>query len=322
MTLLLAAGLLAGCSDTNTPEQRNEIVVQTDVRPMTQRIPARRAITYGSNAELQAEDLRIDAYFLNTASKYLDGAKLHYDASAWKFWTAGEPGEQVHYYWPVEGSVYDPASANITVSSLDFVGYCPFATPAYIEDLTYNTANHDVSFTCAALPMTSAGQASLKEFMFGMALDKNKTNAASGVNLSFVHPFARIKFLLSSASVANGVTIDSIAITGIKNNGSFSYTHSTGISAWTPSGSTTNLIVSASPATGEDYYLLVPQTFAEPLTVTVRANWNDWGDTPVAHILSTTIAPDSWQVGYSYTYTFHVTAEDLTVNITNFTEQW
>lgn len=74
---------------------------------------------------------------------------------------------------------------------------------------------------------------------------------------------------------------------------------------------------------GEHQYvdlLVVPQTFAG--AIEVNAGWDDWGDTPVEHTVSTTIASNTWQAGKSYTYTFTITPEDLVVNVTNYTEQW
>ena len=320
--MLLAAGLLAGCSGSNEPEPA-EITVRTGVAPMTQRLPTRRAMTYDNTTALQTENLRIDAYFLNTTTKYLNGAKLHY-ASSWKFWTASEPGEQVHYYWPIEGSVYDPASANITVSSLDFVGYSPYDTPLYIRDLTY-TAAHNVTFDCTDLPMTSEEQDDLKEFMFGMRLGQNKTNASSGVNLSFQHPFARIKLMLAASHP--DITINSITFKGLQNNGSYDLSRSP--DKWTLSGDATNLVFgdtatcNSNPASarqiGEDF-IVIPQEWEGEIEV--NASWEDWGDELVPHNLSTTITPVTWEAGYSYTYTFHISPDDLTVNITNFTEQW
>ncbi len=66
--------------------------------------------------------------------------------------------------------------------------------------------------------------------------------------------------------------------------------------------------------------LVIPQEFAG--AIEINASWNDWGDTPVEHTVTTTIPSITWQAGYSYTYTFTITPEDLVVNLTDFTEQW
>lgn len=66
--------------------------------------------------------------------------------------------------------------------------------------------------------------------------------------------------------------------------------------------------------------LVIPQTFAG--AIEINASWNDWGDTPVEHTVTATIPSIAWQPGYSYTYTFNITPEDLVVNLTDYTEQW
>ena len=66
--------------------------------------------------------------------------------------------------------------------------------------------------------------------------------------------------------------------------------------------------------------LVIPQTFAGEIEV--NAGWNDWGDTPVAHTVSKTISAIEWQPGKTYTYTFTISTDDLTVDINSYTEQW
>ena len=65
--------------------------------------------------------------------------------------------------------------------------------------------------------------------------------------------------------------------------------------------------------------LVIPQNWTGQIEV--NASWNDWGDTPVEHTVTASI-PATWQPGYSYTYTFNITLEDLVVNLSDFTEQW
>ena len=66
--------------------------------------------------------------------------------------------------------------------------------------------------------------------------------------------------------------------------------------------------------------LVIPQTFAGEIEV--NAGWNDWGDSPVAHTVSKTISAITWQPGKTYTYTFTISTDDLTVDINSYTEQW
>ena len=327
--ILLTAGLLVGCSHRNAPTEptttttsstKTEITLKTGVKGML-----RRATMINSATDLQNQDLKIDAYYTGTTTKYINGAKLHYTGSdpAWQFW---DGSAQLHYYWPIERSIYTGVEPNITVSSLDFVGYCPFAQPSYITGLTY-TADHDVTFSCTALPMVDSLQNAQKEFLFGIALEQDKTNAASGVPLNFKHPFAQIKLQLAASHP--DIIINSITFKSIKNNGDFIYDHSETSYTWTPSGDAVNLVFTDTAtftdvpesvqAIGEPF-IVIPQTWTGEIEV--NASWKDWGDTPVPHALSAKIPDETWLVGHSYAYTFTISPEDLTVNITNFTEQW
>jgi hypothetical protein len=162
--------------------------------------------------------------------------------------------------------------------------------------------------------------------MFGMALGQNGENAGSGVPLQFQHPFARIKLQLA-ASHPN-VTINSITIRSIKNNGNYNHSASP---KWSTSGVATNFVLSL---TGEaavfdnnptsekqigDYYIMIPQDWAGEIVV--NADCLYWGEKKNYPSLTTTV-PTTWQPGYSYTYTFNISPDDLIVNIAKFTEQW
>ncbi len=77
------------------------------------------------------------------------------------------------------------------------------------------------------------------------------------------------------------------------------------------------------PATNDHKYvdlLVIPQDFAG--AIEVNASWDDWGDTPVPHTVSKTISAITWRPGYTYTYTFTISTDDLTVNVQDYTEQW
>ena len=229
-----------------------------------------------------------------------------------------------HYYWPL------PATNGGAWPSLDFFAYMPATRPSYISAdpaPAYDPETHNVTFTCTSLPMTNAGQgSSLKEFMFGVALDKSYDNAAAGVPLEFQHPFARIKLQLA-ASHPN-VTINSITFKGIKNNGSYNYS---GSPQWTTSGDATDFVLTltgdarnfnnnpASTRQIDEYYIMVPQNWAG--AIEVNADCLYWGEKKNYPSLTTTV-PTNWQAGYSYTYTFNISPDDLKVNIERYTEQW
>ena len=327
--LLTVCVLLVACSGSDSDavnpdasklnQNPTEISVKTNVMGMLS-----RATTYDNVTALQTEEhFTCVAYEAGTLTAYIPTTTVDWSTTntRWEF-----NGGVSHYYWPL------PASNGGEWPSLDFFGYVPATPPSYIAAdpaLTY-TADHDVTFTCTSLPMTNAGQgSSLKEFMFGMALDQNYGNAAAGVPLTFQHPFCRIKLQLA-ASHPN-VTINSITFKSIKNNGSFAYDHSESTSTWTPSGDATNFVLSltgdaavfdnnpASPKQIGDYYIMIPQGWAGEIEV--NADCVYWGEKKNYPSLTTTV-PTTWQPGYSYTYTFNINPDDLIVNVSRFTEQW
>lgn len=324
--VMLATMLLVACGSgsdgiedtppTTSSEAPKEIQVTSNVY---RRPEATRTTTYDNVASLQTEgSFTCTAYNTGTLTSYISTTTVDWidEASRWGFNSGND-----HYYWPASGD-------------LDFFGYMPKAAnlsteAPYISDINY-TAEHNVTFTCSSLPMTNSGQgSSLKEFMFGMALEQNKDNAGTGVPLTFQHPFARIKLQLAASHP--DITINSITFKTIQNNGSFTYTYSTTTSAWTPSGVATDFTVTLTGAAATfdnnpasetqigDYYIMIPQDWAGKIVV--NADCLFWGVKKNYPSLTTTV-PTNWQPGYSYTYTFNISPDDLIVNISKFTEQW
>lgn len=316
--LLLAAGLLAGCTRPDDPTpQKNEIQMDAAVWQMMQGAPSRRAYTFDDVSSLQTEaHFTCMAYNAGTLTAYIPTTSVDWNSTQWVFNNGAS-----HYYWPL------PTTNGGAHPSLDFFAYVPATRPSYIAaDPTY-TAAHNVTFTCSDLPMTNAEQDDdLKEFMFGMALGQNYGNAAAGVPLTFQHPFARIKLQLA-ASHPN-VTINSITFRSIKNNGNYDHSASP---KWSTSGDATNFVLSLTgdaavfdnnPASERqigDYYIMIPQEWAGEIVV--NADCLFWGEKVNYPSLTTTV-PTTWQPGYSYTYTFNISPDDLKVNIEQFTEQW
>lgn len=326
MMLLLVAGLPVGCSRDAEPTMQHEIAVTTGVSGMQKRVSA-----ISSNTDLQTCDLKIDAYFHNTNTKYINGVKLVYDTDlepdSWRFDDGS--GNAVHYYWPIEGSVYEPSTSNITVSSLDFVGFCPYdLANTGVTAPVYNEATGSLQMTCS-LPMTNTGdgitQNNLQEFLWAYANGQTKDSNSGTVNMSFQHPFARVRFQLS-ASHPN-IQIDSIVFKGLKSGGACTYVG--GTTTWTsltPAGTvdfvaTLNqtLTTSASIQTIGTDYIVVPQMFAGDIVM--KTTWDDWG-APVEHYHTAQITSVEWQPGCSYTYTFTITETDLIVDTERYTEQW
>lgn len=318
--LLLTAILLltAACSSDSsndvqpspTPNTSQEISIQTDVRKMAE---GTRAATI-DNTTLQGQDLKIDAYYHDTETKYLDGTKLHYDSS-WKFWD----GSQLHYYWPVEGSV---TSSSITVSSLDFVGFCPYDKPTYIGTPTYNHST-GISFTCnMGSYMTLDSQASMPEYLVavldGQTYD-TQTAAGGALPLQFKHPFALIKFVITEASGTN-VKINSISLSEMKTTGTCAYDGTSltwssqdGIAAMTLTQELKN-----GGTTEGTPFIVIPNNYGTK-TLTVNATWDDWSN--VTTDVTANVA-FNWQAGYIYTYNLTLSKYALKVDINKFTEQW
>ena len=292
-----------------------EIRVNTNVTGMLT-----RANTIDDDSELQGYDLKIDAYFHGTNTAYLSNQKLHY-ASSWKFW---DGSAQLHYYWPIEGSVYDPSSANITVSSLDFVGSCPFTAPAYITSSSYAHAS-GASFSCdVSSYMTNTAQSSMQEYLIAVLNTQTyttQTAAGGALPLTFKHPFALIKFVIAEGSGTH-VKVNSISIADLYTTATCTYNGSA--MTWSSlSGSTamsqTGLNLKYDTETTETTpFIVIPNNYGSK-TLTVNGTWDDWS--AVTKDISTDV-DFNWQPGYIYTYTLTVTKYALKVDKSKFTEQW
>lgn len=319
--------LLTGCSgdsasdispDPTPSTGKSEIKVNADIRQMMEGT----RLTKIDN--IQSEDLKIDAYYHGTETKFLDGKRLRYNASAWKFWSDGEPGAQEHYYWPFEGSTV--AGSSTVASTLDFVGYCPFSAPGYITGSSFDHAS-GASFTCnMSNYMTLASQDDLKEYLIAVLNEQTlatQTTAGGALPMVFKHPFALIKFVIAEGSGTH-VKINSISINNLYTSATCTYNGST--MSWgsyddetKAAMSQTGLNLKYGTATTETTpFMVIPKNYGS-MTLTVNGTWDDWSD--VTKDISTDISID-WQPGYIYTYTLTVTKYALTVNIQKYTEQW
>lgn len=297
--------LLAGCSkDEGFDETKSaEITLRTDVWRMMEGslagarqaasglADATRAATFDNQTALRTEGAFTCGVFNNnTMTPYVNYTRVDWDGTSSK-WTFSDG----KHYWPASGS-------------LDFFAYMPAGAPAYITSLSY--AAQCPTFSCTGMPMTDAAQGSLQEFVYALQTGQNKASQGStGVTMTFLHPFTRIKLVWADYD-HTGITIESITLKGIKNNGD--YAHGIG---WTPKGDNVSFT-----ATGLDgtWFLMVPQSWGGEIEV--KAKWNDWGDV-LEHTLTTTAATD-WEAGTSYTYSFRISPTDLMVSTSKYTEQW
>lgn len=339
--LLLAAGLLAGCKHEE-PSVQTEIAVQTNLTPMIKRVGTSgqassyaRANTIDSNSELQDYDVRIDAYFNDTATKYIDGAKLVYNASAWKFWE-GTPGAQVHYYWPFEGSVYEPAEGDpIAVTSLDFVGFCPYTKPNYVTSTGYNAATHTASMTCdVSNYMTLARQKGevdpipeMQEYLMAVLPSQTygtQTTAGGALPLVFKHPFALVKFVINAASGTH-VKINRICIAELHTGGTCTYDGTT--MTWDNYSVETDSMKIVQTLSRKDggatetspAFVVIPKSYGKKY-LTVNATWDEWSNVTISDY--GTDVDINWEPGRSYTYNLTLDQYGLTVDAGKYTEQW
>ena len=298
LLLLITAFVLSACSsDDPIPTPNNapdsEILMDANV---WQVMEGTRATTFDGTSDLQSlAHFYCAVYNAGTLTPYFTPGQVSYSESQWTF-------DSGKHYWPAEGS-------------LDFFAYAPYGGVSYISDLTY-AATPNLTFNCA-LPMTNAEQADnvLEEFVYDIKNGRNKSNSASGVTLSFQHPFARIKLQLSSTQTA--IHINTITLKSIKNNGSYSHT-----SGWTPSDPATNFVATLNGdcEANDDLgtYIMIPQSWAGEIEV--EAVWNVWGESKTNTVTAT--VPTTWLAGHSYTYTFTISETDLKVDTEKFTEQW
>lgn len=315
IVILLAAGLLAGCAHDNEPTMLSEIAVTTGITGMQKRVQS-----IDSNTALQGKEIRVDAYFHGTNTAYLSNTRLHYTGTTppWQFWNGTS---QLHYYWPIAGSVYDPNGANITVTSLDFVGFCPYTPPTYITDPGYDVENGGAYFTCnMSSYMTLANQASMQEYVIAVSNSQTFTTQTDngGVPLQFKHPLAQIKFVLNAASGTH-VTVNSIGIANAYTNGTCRYDGST--ISWTGIGSDTvkiaqTLKIGETTETSSVY--VIPANGTKYLNV--NAMWDDWGNVTISDY--GTDVTFNWVAGHTYTYNLTIDKYGLKVDTLQFTEQW
>ena len=319
--MLLTAGLLAACSTDDDGIDNGGGATEIRLNADCWRVmEATRAVTYDSDAQLQASSFACYAYEDGTTTQYISGSTVSYSDSQWTF-------DDGKHYWPASGALnffaYMPADLSGT--------HCTFDPTAYdASDNADGYSDDSPRIVCTNLPVSfTVGSDNTQELIFAYTADQDKFGTNSTlqptpgyVGLTFKHPFARVCFKLSEASGTH-VTVNSVTVSGIKNNGTCTFDGSTIV--WTPSGYATALTVSGipatnTPATGNDFYLVVPQTFASNITFTVNATWTDWSN--VTKNVSATVNVGSWVAGYSYTYTLTLDKFALTVDAKKFTEQW
>lgn len=299
--LLLAAGLLAGCSGsgdeptTGGETTPKEIRLTPNVWQVMDATAARgtRAATFDNATALQAErSFTCAVYNANATTTYISSIAVEWNDPQWEF-------SDGKHFWPMEGS-------------LDFFAYMPAAETlatdaAYITGPTYTTARNP-QFTC---DMTKT---QTKEFVWALTTGQNKAANSAGVAMNFTHPFARISFSLSPASGTH-VTVNSISIDGTDFYTTGTCTFDGTNSTWSAKGGAAAL---GTFSIGNSY-LVIPNDYGLK-TITVNATWDDWSN--VTKSITSGAVTINWQAGKSYTYNLTLKKEVLIVETTKYTEQW
>lgn len=354
--LMFCSLLLAGCSgdgdgrDVPVSEtDKTEIRLAADVWNVME---GTRATTYDNAAALQAQaSFTASAYVENTATAYINPVQVNYETDKW-VWSDGK------HYWPATGNL-DFFAYIMPATAPSYITEPTYSVVESAPQASFTCTNLPMTYN-ATTPEAGQGS-SLQEFIWGITIGQNKTNqGTSGVTMKFRHPFARIKFQLAASHP--DIQINSITFKGLKTGGTCTlnatgkdgnYYITSVWSSLTPAEGGSDLVMTLASKDGDDKWiaadvntfnndplnttptpigcwtgsahqfvdlLVIPQTWTGQIEV--NASWNDWGDTPVEHTVTATIPSITWQPGYSYTYTFNITLEDLVVNLTDFTEQW
>jgi len=307
--MLAVPALLTACSNDNesTPEQ-SEIRLKSDVWKMME---GTRATTI-DDTYLQDHGFSCTAYTAGTTTANTDaniiGRTVSWSDTKWVF-------DDGSHYWPTSGN-------------LDFFAYAPQvgSLPSYVSAVTYAVDGTPAAapyFTCKDLPLSLSPADGTQEFVWALTTGQNRADhGVSGVTMIFKHPFARVKFKLSTSNNSN-VTVNSITIPAIYCDGTCTLTGTgnTATSAWSNlSDNDEGLEITGSPATSDDaFYLVIPNDYGSK-TLSVAITWKEW-DVEYNQTLTAPLTID-WAAGYSYTYSLSITKNDLRVNIEKFTEQW
>ncbi len=263
--------------------------------------------TFNSATDLQSEGFKCTLFNENANTIYdgVNNINVNWSSSAWAF-------SNGTHKWPDNDGVLD----FFAYSPQDFDPANPSASTSYITALSYTVSGEPAaphpSFTCT-IPNP---QTDLKEFIWALTPGRSILNSASGVMMTFVHPFARIRFVLSPSSGSN-VEVTSVKITGSFNmSGTCTLSSDGTTSTWSSSGSSGEI----GGELNKDY-IAIPQTLVGSHNVVVSAKWNEWSkDVTIDYTVAVSV--DQWEAGKSYTYTLTLSPTALKVDTEKYTEQW
>lgn len=328
--ILFSAWLLAGCGGDSADDVRGgvkeptqqEISLKAGVDELGSE--TRAASFYENSSRLQTNGFTVNAYN-SDGTKYIDGKSVSYDT------------DNTRWYF-TSGSVLWPETGN-----LDFFAYTTTGVN-YITNISYDTSTDNVSFTCNGYGLyNSTNQNGKSEFICALTKGQNRNNAVSGVNLSFMHSFARVKFVQGtvnqtynsgsssgtySGTLSVGITLQNISLIGTCTFGGSSTV------TWNDLSATSNF--EASSFSNDAYYIFVPQTITGK-TLAIDASYKATDNSAKYATLTSAFPTCELQAGKSYTFTINLTLNTdpyggggggsidqitVTVNTSKYTEQW
>ena len=189
------------------------------------------------------------------------------------------------YEWPDNGD------------KLDFYAYAPYNGAGISLSSSSTTGEPTINFT-----MQTAADNQI-DLITAKAVDRDNTNAASGVSLTFAHALTTVKFV-KDANLTG--TISSITIKGLYTTGTLTIGGS-----WSFTGAATNF----SPAENTSY-MMIPQTFGSSASLEVT-----YVEGSKTQKLVYSLNEVTWQAGQTITYTISSdggTAEVNTAEIGDF----
>ena len=289
--ILLGSGLSAVSCHREDPVREADAIrfhISDDWQPMSGSVT--KATLFDEGALSTGSTFMVDAFVAGTATKYINSELASYqtESTDWRF--------GADYYWPMS-------------DALDFLAWMPADRTDTHVGVPTRTGSAGPSFTCSGLPMTSAGQAGLREFVYAWKTGQSKADpGGSGVTLAFKHPFSIITIQVKQAHPY--LTLNSIAFSNLYNSGTFSYDTSP---QWTPTGTASSFVATVGKTWPAMYdftdpdpvggpYLILPQTFAGgSQTVLMNVSWPGWTDNPT-RTLEATIPVPEWEPGRVYNY--------------------
>ena len=189
------------------------------------------------------------------------------------------------YEWPDNGD------------KLDFYAYAPYNGAGISLSSSSTTGEPTINFT-----MQTAADNQI-DLITAKAVDRDNTNASSGVSLTFGHALTTVKFV-KDANLTG--TISSITIKGLYTTGTLTIGGS-----WSFTGAATNF----SPAENTSY-MMIPQTFGSSASLEVT-----YVEGSKTQKLVYSLNEVTWQAGQTITYTISSdggTAEVNTAEIGDF----